>query len=110
MLGVTGAIMGAGLGDSVALVTDGRFSGATRGFMVGHVAPEAQVGGPIAVVKDGDPLTIDIANQKIDIDLPAELIEERLKSWTAPAVKYATGVFAKYVLTVGSAARGAVTC
>lgn len=110
MLGVTGAIVGAGLGDSVALVTDGRFSGATRGFMVGHVAPEAQVGGPIAVLQDGDPLTIDIENEKIDIDLPPEVISQRLAAWTPPPPKYTTGVFAKYVLTVGSAARGAVTC
>ncbi|MCC6589954.1 MAG: dihydroxy-acid dehydratase [Bryobacterales bacterium] len=110
MLGVTGAIMGRGLGDSVALVTDGRFSGATRGFMVGHVAPEAAVGGPIAALQDGDPVTIDIEHQKIDLGLPAATIAERLKAWTPPAPHYTTGVFAKYVLTVGSAARGAVTC
>ena len=110
MLGVTGAIMGTGLGDSVALVTDGRFSGATRGFMIGHVAPEAAVGGPIAALQDGDPVTIDIEQQKIDIDLPDEVIAERLKAWTPPEPHYKTGVFAKYILTVGSAARGAVTC
>ena len=109
MLGVTGAIMGAGLGDSVALVTDGRFSGATRGFMVGHVAPEAAVGGPIAALRDGDPLTIDIENRKIDIDLPAAEIEARLAATPRPEAKYKTGVFAKYALTVSSAARGAVT-
>jgi len=110
MLGVTGAIMGAGLGDSVAMVTDGRFSGATRGFMVGHVAPEAFVGGPIAALQDGDPVTIDIEHQKIDIDLPAEVIAQRLQGWQAPPPAYTTGVFSKYVLTVGSASKGAVTC
>ncbi|MEZ5351978.1 MAG: dihydroxy-acid dehydratase [Bryobacteraceae bacterium] len=110
MLGVTGAIMGAGLGDSVALVTDGRFSGATRGFMVGHVAPEAQVGGPIAALRDGDPVTIDIGNCRIDIGLPAPEIEARLAAWTAPEPRYKNGVFAKYCLTVSSAAEGAVTC
>jgi len=110
MLGVTGAIMGAGLGDSVAMVTDGRFSGATRGFMVGHVAPEAAVGGPIAALQDSDPITIDIENQKIDIDLPPEVIAQRLQSWQAPPPVYTTGVFSKYVLTVGSASKGAVTC
>jgi dihydroxy-acid dehydratase len=110
MLGVTGAIMGAGLGDSVALVTDGRFSGATRGFMIGHVAPEAANGGPIAALREGDSITIDIANKKIDIDLSASEITSRLKSWAAPEPKYKTGVFAKYCRTVSSAAQGAVTC
>ncbi|MBM3740170.1 MAG: dihydroxy-acid dehydratase [Acidobacteria bacterium] len=109
MLGVTGAIVGAGLGDSVALVTDGRFSGATRGFMVGHVAPEAAVGGPIAALRDGDPLTIDIENRAINIDLPAAEIESRLAEWSRPEARYKTGVFAKYALTVSSAAQGAVT-
>ncbi|MEZ5402542.1 MAG: dihydroxy-acid dehydratase [Bryobacteraceae bacterium] len=110
MLGVTGAIMGAGLGDSVALVTDGRFSGATRGFMIGHVAPEAAVGGPIAALRDGDPVTIDIENKKIDIDLPETEVAARLKRWNEPEPRYRTGVFAKYCLTVSSAAKGAVTC
>jgi dihydroxy-acid dehydratase len=109
MLGVTSAIMGAGLGDSVALVTDGRFSGATRGFMVGHVAPEAAVGGPIAALRDGDPLTIDIENRAINIDLTAEEIAARLAQWTKPEPRYRNGVFAKYALTVSTAARGAVT-
>jgi dihydroxy-acid dehydratase len=109
MLGVTGAIMGAGLGDSVALITDGRFSGATRGFMVGHVAPEAAVGGPIAVVEEGDPVTIDIQNRTINLDVPAETIAARLTKWTAPEPKYKTGVFAKYISLVGSAAQGAMT-
>ncbi len=110
MLGVTGAIMGAGLGDTVALVTDGRFSGATRGFMVGHVAPEAFVGGPIAALQDGDPITIDIEHQSIDIGLSAATIEARLKAWKAPQPKYTTGVFAKYIRTVTSAPEGATTC
>ncbi len=109
MLGVTGAIMGAGLGDSVAMVTDGRFSGATRGFMVGHVAPEAVDRGPIAALVEGDPITIDIANGKIDIDLPAETIAARLAKYVKPEPRYKRGVFAKYVASVGSAARGAVT-
>lgn len=109
MLGVTGAIMGAGLGDSVALVTDGRFSGATRGFMVGHVAPEAADGGPIAALKEGDPITIDIEHGSIAIDLPGETIAARLATFQKPAPKYTAGVFKKYVMTVGSAARGAVT-
>jgi len=109
MLGVTGAIMGAGLGDSVALVTDGRFSGATRGFMVGHVAPEAFVGGPIAVLKDGDPVTIDIDKRRIDINLSGAEIKRRLRKFKAPKPRYKTGVFAKYALTVGTAAKGAVT-
>ena len=110
MLGVTGAIMGAGLGDSVALVTDGRFSGATRGFMIGHVAPEAATGGPIAALQEGDPILIDIDNQKIDIELPDAEIRRRLAGWTAPAPRYSTGVFAKYIATVSTASRGAVTC
>ena len=110
MLGVTSAIVGAGLSDSVALLTDGRFSGATRGFMVGHVAPEAAVGGPIAAVKDGDSIFLDIENRKIELEIPAEELAARLKAWSAPAVKYRSGVFLKYVNSVGSAAQGAVTC
>ena len=109
MLGVTGAIVGAGLGDSVALMTDGRFSGATRGFMVGHVAPEAASGGPIAIVKEGDIIRIDIAERTIDLKVdPAEMAARRSK-WKPPAPKYTTGVFAKYVKLVSSAAEGAVT-
>src|SRR4051794_14187708 len=109
MLGVTGAIVGAGLSESVALVTDGRFSGATRGFMVGHVAPEAAVGGPIAAVREGDTINIDIENRIIDLELAPDVVKQRLSRWTAPAAKYQTGVFAKYVTLVGSAAEGAVT-
>ena len=109
MLGVTGAIVGAGLGDSVALLTDGRFSGATRGFMIGHVAPEAASGGPIAALRDGDPISIDIEKGTIDIDLPASEIQGRLKGFQPPEPRYKSGVFSKYALTVSSAARGAVT-
>ena len=109
MLGVTGAVVGAGLGETVALMTDGRFSGATRGFMIGHVAPEAQVGGPIAAVREGDMIRIDVEKSLIEVELTPEQIAERLKSWTAPAPKYATGVFNKYMKLVGSAAQGAVT-
>lgn len=109
MLGVTGAIMGAGLGDTVALLTDGRFSGATRGFCIGHVAPEAVDGGPIAAVEEGDTITIDIANRKIDLMVPPDAIAQRMKKWTKPAAKYKTGVFYKYVQSVSSASKGAVT-
>jgi dihydroxy-acid dehydratase len=109
MLGVTGAIVGAGLSESVALVTDGRFSGATRGFMIGHVAPEAASGGPIAAVREGDPISIDIEKGSIDLDIPAEEITARLYSWKTPESKYTSGVFQKYAKLVGSAARGAVT-
>ncbi|MBC7925077.1 MAG: dihydroxy-acid dehydratase, partial [Bryobacteraceae bacterium] len=109
MLGVTGAIMGAGLGDSVALLTDGRFSGATRGFMIGHVAPEAAVGGPIAAVEEGDIIDIGIDTRKIDLEVDAAVLAQRLARWTPPAAKYETGVFAKYVALVGSASEGAIT-
>ncbi|HYO79875.1 MAG TPA: dihydroxy-acid dehydratase [Bryobacteraceae bacterium] len=109
MLGVTGAIMGAGLGDSVALLTDGRFSGATRGFMIGHVAPEAAVGGPIAAVEEGDIVDISIENRTINLEVSPEVIKERMSRWTPPQPKYETGVFAKYIATVSSAAQGAVT-
>ncbi len=109
MLGVTGAIVGAGLSESVALITDGRFSGATRGFMIGHVAPEAASGGPIAAVREGDPVSIDIEKRTIDIDVPAEEITARLYSWKRPEPKYTSGVFQKYAKLVGSAASGAVT-
>jgi dihydroxy-acid dehydratase len=90
-------------------MTDGRFSGATRGFMVGHVAPEAAVGGPIAAVNEGDMITINTETSSIEVALTPEQMAERLKSWKAPAAKYATGVFQKYVKLVGSAANGAVT-
>ncbi len=109
MLGVTGAIVGAGLGDSVALITDGRFSGATRGFMVGHVAPEAAVGGLIAVVEEGDPVGIDIERRSIRLEVADEVLQRRRAAWSAPAPRYATGVFSKYIRLVSSAAEGAVT-
>jgi len=109
MLAVTAAIMGAGLGDTVALVTDGRFSGATHGFMVGHVAPEAASGGPIAIVQDGDVITIDETARRIDLDVaPAELAS-RLAAWTPPEPRATRGVLAKYARLVSSAAVGAVT-
>ena len=109
MLGVTGAIVGAGLGETVALITDGRFSGATRGFCVGHIAPEASRGGPMAVVRDGDTIVIDVKNRKLDIDVPADTLKQRLAEWTCPPPRYTTGVFAKYVKLVSSASQGAVT-
>jgi dihydroxy-acid dehydratase len=109
MLGVTSAIVGQGLSESVALVTDGRFSGATRGFMVGHVAPEAAVGGPIAAAREGDSITIDIVSRQISLDISAEELHRRLATYTRPAAKYTSGVMAKYVALVGSASDGAVT-
>ena len=108
MLGVTAAIVGAGLGESVALLTDGRFSGATRGLMAGHVAPEAAVGGPIAAVREGDMIVFDIEKRTLDLDVPADVVAERLREWTPPAPHYTRGVMAKYARLVGSAAEGAV--
>jgi dihydroxy-acid dehydratase len=110
MLGVTSAIVGQGLSESVALVTDGRFSGATRGFMVGHIAPEAAVGGPIAAIHEGDSITIDIISRQISLDIPTQELQARLASTKRPAPKYASGVMAKYVALVGSASDGAVSC
>ena len=109
MLGVTGALVGAGLGGSVALLTDGRFSGATRGLMAGHVAPEAAVGGPIAAVRDGDTISLDIPNRRLDLEISDEEMQRRLADWEAPPPRYARGVFAKYARTVSGAERGAVT-
>jgi dihydroxy-acid dehydratase len=109
MLAVTGAIMGAGLGESVALMTDGRFSGATRGLMVGHVAPEAAMRGPIAALRDGDTITIDASARSIAVDLSAHEIAARLERWTEPRPRFETGVMAKYARLVSSAATGAVT-
>jgi len=110
MLAVTGAIVGAGLGDSVALITDGRFSGATHGFMVGHVAPEAVHGGPIAAVREGDTVTIDVENRRLDVDLADEEIAARVAAYEAPDNgESGTGVLAKYAKLVSSAAEGAVT-
>jgi dihydroxy-acid dehydratase len=109
MLAVTAALVGAGLGGSVALLTDGRFSGATRGFMVGHVAPEAANGGPIAAIADGDMVVFDIASRKLDVELSDAEIQKRLSSWKPPAPRFTSGVMAKYALLVSSAAIGAVT-
>jgi dihydroxy-acid dehydratase len=109
MLGVTSAIVGAELGDSVALVTDGRFSGATRGFMLGHVAPEAAARGPIAALRDGDTITMDIDARRIDVALDDAEIAARLADWRPPAPRYTEGVFAKYCALVSSASEGAVT-
>jgi len=110
MLAVTGAIVGAGLGDSVALITDGRFSGATHGFMVGHVAPEAARGGPIAAVQEGDTVTIDVDNRRLDVDLTDDQIAERVAAYEVPDNgETGTGVLAKYAKLVSSAAEGAVT-
>ncbi|MDT7901300.1 MAG: dihydroxy-acid dehydratase [Acidianus sp.] len=108
MLAVTSAIIGQGLGESVALVTDGRFSGATRGIMVGHVAPEAAVGGTIAVVEDGDIITIDVDNGKLDVELSDKEIKERLENWKPPEPKYKTGLLAQYARLVSSSSKGAV--
>lgn len=109
MLGVTSALVGQGLGGSVALLTDGRFSGATRGLMAGHVAPEAAVGGPIAAVRDGDTITFDIKGRTLNVKLTDAEITERLKDWTPPAPEYTWGVFAKYASLVSSASEGAIT-
>jgi len=109
MLAVTAALVGAGLGDSVALLTDGRFSGATHGFMVGHVAPEAANGGPIAAIADGDIVVFDIPSRKLDVELTDAEIQKRLASWKPPAPRFTSGVMAKYALLVSSAAIGAVT-
>jgi dihydroxy-acid dehydratase len=109
MLHVTGALVGEGLGDEVALITDGRFSGATHGLMVGHVAPEAARGGPLAAVRDGDTIVIDVALRRLDVELPDGSLQARLASWKPPAPRYSNGVLAKYARLVGSASEGAPT-
>jgi dihydroxy-acid dehydratase len=109
MLGVTAALVGAGLGDSVALLTDGRFSGATHGLMAGHVAPEAAHGGPIAAVRDGDTIVFDIAARRLDLEIPEQELKARLREWIAPPPRYTAGVMAKYAKLVSSASEGAVT-
>ncbi|MEM4416695.1 MAG: dihydroxy-acid dehydratase, partial [Nitrososphaerota archaeon] len=108
MLAVTALVVGQGLKEKVALVTDGRFSGATHGLMVGHVAPEAAVGGPIAALRDGDIIVVDVPNRRLDVELGQEEIERRLAEWRPPQPRYTTGVLAKYAKLVGSSARGAV--
>ena len=109
MLGVTAAVVGAGLGESVALITDGRFSGATRGLMAGHVAPEAARGGPIAAVREGDMIVVDIDQRRLDVELSEGEIGRRLSQWREPEPRYSSGVFAKYMALVSSASQGAVT-
>jgi dihydroxy-acid dehydratase len=109
MLAVTGALVGQGLGDSVALMTDGRFSGATHGFMAGHVAPEAARGGPIAALREGDIVVFDVPSRRLDVELPGEELAARLQTWTPKPARYARGVMAKYAQLVSSAAHGAVT-
>ena len=109
MLGITAAIVGQGLGDSVALMTDGRFSGATRGLMIGHVAPEAFVGGPIAAVHEGDTIVIDVPNREVNLDIPEEELRARLQEWTPPEPRYKQGVLAKYAHLVQQASEGATT-
>jgi dihydroxy-acid dehydratase len=109
MLGVTAALVGAGLGDSVALLTDGRFSGATHGLMAGHVAPEAAYGGPIAAVRDGDTIVFDIKARRLDVEIPEQEMRARLDQWTPPPPRYKSGVMAKYAKLVSSASEGAVT-
>jgi dihydroxy-acid dehydratase len=109
MLQVTAAIVGEGLGQSVAMVTDGRFSGATRGLMIGHVAPEAAKGGPIAAIREGDEITVDIDNRSLDLALTDEEIAKRIAEYDQPEPLYDRGVMAKYAATVSSAAEGAIT-
>jgi len=109
MLGVTAALVGAGLGDAVALLTDGRFSGATHGLMAGHVAPEAAHGGPIAALRDGDSILFDIKARRLDVEISEQELQARLSTWKAPEPRYKTGVMAKYAKLVSSASEGAVT-
>jgi len=109
MLGVTAAIVGEGLGGSVALLTDGRFSGATRGLMAGHVSPEAALGGPIAAVRDGDIVTFDVKKRLLEVEISDEVLRQRMAQWKAPQPRYPKGVFAKYAALVSSASQGAIT-
>jgi dihydroxy-acid dehydratase len=109
MLSVTAALVGEGLGDSVALLTDGRFSGGTHGLMIGHVAPEAALGGPIGLVAEGDEIAIDVDSRRLDLDVPESILAERRAAWQAPAPRYTGGVLAKYAALVSSASDGAVT-
>jgi dihydroxy-acid dehydratase len=109
MLSVTAALTGEGLGDTVALITDGRFSGGTHGLMIGHIAPEAALGGPIGLVEEGDPIVIDVDARRLDLEVPAGVLEQRRGRWSAPAPRYTGGVLAKYAALVSSASEGAVT-
>jgi dihydroxy-acid dehydratase len=109
MLSPTSAVMGKGLGKEVALITDGRFSGGSHGFVVGHITPEAALGGPLAAVKNGDPITIDATQRTLNLEIPKEELTKRLAKWKAPKPRYTRGVLAKYARTVTSASLGAVT-
>ncbi|MBP6343831.1 MAG: dihydroxy-acid dehydratase, partial [Candidatus Omnitrophica bacterium] len=109
MLSPTSAIMGKGLGKDVALITDGRFSGGSHGFVVGHITPEAYAGGPLAIVKDGDSITIDAQSRQMNLNIPDNEIKSRLSSWKQPAPRYTRGVLAKYAKQVSSASVGAIT-
>jgi dihydroxy-acid dehydratase len=109
MLSVTGALAGAGLDNSVALITDGRFSGATHGFMVAHVVPEAALGGPLAALRDGDMVRIDVGARELSVELSETEIAARLRGWQPPRPRYRTGAFAKYAASVASASQGAIT-
>jgi len=109
MLKPTAALMGAGLGKDVALITDGRFSGGTHGFVVGHITPEAQEGGTIAIVKDGDIISIDAVNRKLELKISQEEINKRKSEWSAPPPRYKTGWLSKYYKLVSSASEGCVT-
>jgi dihydroxy-acid dehydratase len=109
MLAVTGAVAGAGLGADVALITDGRFSGATKGYSVGHISPEAFVGGPIALVREGDKIVIDAENRRIELDVDEQELASRRAEWIAPEPRYTAGALAKYARVVGSASKGAIT-
>ena len=109
MLGVTAALVGEGLGETVALLTDGRFSGATRGLMAGHVSPEAALGGPIAAVREGDKITFDVRKRLLQVEVSDETLKHRMAQWKAPKPRYATGVFSKYAALVWSASQGAIT-
>lgn len=109
MLGPTSAVMGMGLGKSVALITDGRFSGGSHGFVVGHITPEAYEGGPIAIVRNGDSITIDAEKRILTLNVPDSEIQERLARWKRPKPRYTRGVLAKYARLVSPASRGAVT-
>jgi dihydroxy-acid dehydratase len=109
MLSVTGAIVGEGLGGSVALLTDGRFSGATHGLMAGHVSPEAALGGPIAGVREGDIIRFDVQKRVLEVEITDDVLRQRMAQWKAPQPRYPTGVFAKYGALVSSASQGAIT-
>jgi dihydroxy-acid dehydratase len=109
MLHETGALVGQGLGQEVALITDGRFSGGTRGLMIGHVSPEAAVGGPIALIEEGDTISVDVDAKELNLEVDAGTLGARRARWTPPAPRYTTGALAKYAALVSSAAEGAVT-